>query len=99
MTGTVPEIAVRIEHEHTETEQVPIAAFVRANWEDAGAMDALAGLINRLVDEGRSGEAVIGGGATPMACLSLVDVYPDRPMTPGERSYSLSCTNGSVYRD
>jgi len=61
---------VRIEHEPMDSEQVPLAAFVRANTVDEEAMEALVQLIR-----GETDEVVLGGGAVPLATLSLVFVY------------------------
>jgi len=68
--ATVGAPMIRIEHEPMDSEQVPLAAFVRANTVDEEAMDALVQLIR-----GEADEVVLGGGAVPLATLSLVFVY------------------------
>ena len=68
--ATVGAPMIRIEHEPMDSEQVPLAAFVRANTVDEEAMEALVQLIR-----GEADEVVLGGGAVPLATLSLVFVY------------------------
>lgn len=61
---------IRIDREPLEPEQTPLARFVRANCLDDEAMNAVARLVT-----GTALECAIGGGAGPLATLSLVFVY------------------------